>query len=133
MKISIKKIEEIDIQYVYVELPIMYGNEDMDYDFPLRVKNIWKGTIEIETGKILEWPEDKSEELFLKVVDMGIYRLLDKNMNIVLSIVEDYVPNRLLPPTNGYGDYVNFKIKNGVIKNWYKNPSVEQFISSFEE
>lgn len=36
--------------------------------------------------------------------------------------------NKLLPPADGYGDYLEFKIEAGYIKNWYKNINFSDFI-----
>lgn len=139
MKVVMNSSQEIEVKYVKVELPIRYGEEDMVKDFPLREEiptdkygyDCWKGTIEIDTGKILEWPQGKIGSFYLKVVDEGSYYLLDKNQKIVASIKQDYVPNQLLPPKDGYGDYVNFEIdENGIITNWYINPMFRDFTTN---
>lgn len=135
MKVVIKSSLEVEVKYVKVELPIRY-EEDIPKNFPLREEvpidkngyDWWKGTIEINTGKILEWPLGQVGEFYLKVVDEGSYYLLDENQKIVASIEQNYVPNQLLPPNDGYGDYVNFKIdENGIVTNWYKMPVVSEF------
>jgi hypothetical protein len=52
---------------------------------------------------------------------------MDANKNIVEAI-NGYVPNKLIPPTTGCGDYIELEIyKNGEIANWYSNPSLEEF------
>lgn len=139
MKVVMNSSQEIAVKYVKVELPIRYGEEDMSKDFPLREEvstdrnnnDWWKATIEVDTGKILEWPQGQVGEFYLKVVDEGSYYLLDENQKIVASIKQNYVPNQLLPPTDGYGDYVNFEIdENGIITNWYKNPIVTNFTTN---
>ena len=137
MKITRNNNQEIEIKYVKVELPIRYGEEDMPKDFPLRYEvptdesgyDWWKATIEIDTGKILVWPLGKVGKFYIKVYDEGSYFLLDESRNIIAAIEINYVPNRLLPPKDGYGDYVTFKIQaNGVISNWYKNPLLTDFL-----
>lgn len=139
MKVVINSSQEIVVKYVKVELPIRYGEEDMPKDFPLREEvstdknnnDWWKATIEVDTGKILEWPQGQIGEFYLKVVDEGFYYLLNENQKIIASIEQDYVPNRLLPPTDGYGDYINFKIdENGIITNWYTYPVITDFITN---
>ena len=46
-------------------------------------------------------------------------------------MVNDYVPNKLLPPDDGYGDYIHLTIdENGKITNWYDEPSVEEFFDN---
>lgn len=66
----------------------------------------------------------------MKVCDEGLYYLLNEDLKLIRSIEEDYVPNGLIPPHDGYGDYVHFIIDgNGMIKNWYSNPSFKDFFS----
>jgi len=111
---------------VIVELPIRYDDEDMAYDFPLRVDDMWTATIDIKTGQIENWKAGVSGDFYLKVVDMGSYYLVDSEDNVLKSIEQDYVPNELI---NGeWGDYVDFKIdENGLITNWLKSPSFKDF------
>ena len=135
MKVTMNN-QEMEVKYVKVELPIRYEEEDMSKNFPLRYEkpsdkngyDWWQATIEIATGKILEWPSGETGQFYMKVCDEGSYFLLDENQQIITAIEVDYVPNSLLPPTDGYGDYVAFEIQaDGVITNWYKNPVVTEF------
>ena len=137
MKIEKFRYQEIEVKYVKVELPIFYGEEDMPKNFPLRVEKAsddngydwWQATIEIDTGKILEWPLGEIGMFYIKVCDEGSYYLLDESRNVIAGIEVNYVPNRLLPPADGYGDYVTFDIlTDGVISNWYKNPLLTDFV-----
>lgn len=130
MKTTVKIPTEIDIRYVRVHLPVRYEDEDMPYDFPFRNGDWWTAVIDIDSGKILDWPQGKSGEFYMKVCDEGLYYLLNEDLKLIRSIEEDYVPNRLIPPHDGYGDYVHFIIDgNGMIKNWYSNPSFKDFFS----
>lgn len=130
MNAKIKVEKEVEIKYVKVFLPVRYEEEDIPNDFPLRDGDVWRAFIDIDTGEIQSWPNGKSGEMHMKVCDEGSYYLCDILGNDILSIERNYVPNRLIPPTDGYGDYIYFDIdSNGVIKNWYKNPSIEQFLN----
>lgn len=125
MKVKIKVIKEIDIKYVEVILPVRFNEEDMLNDFPMRKGDTWQATINIDSGKILNWEQGKEGSFYMKVCDEGCYELFDEDFNSIARI-HDYVPNALIP--GDYGDYVNFKIdKEGRIINWPKNPSVSQF------
>ncbi len=74
-----------------------------------------------------DWPKGEKGNLEMKICDEGSYYLLDENYKTILSIEEDYVPNKLLP--GSYGDYLKLDIgENGVISNWYSIPSIEDFI-----
>lgn len=124
---TIKNEKEVELKYVKLQVAVRYEDEDMANDFPHREGDIWSPTIDLDSGQILDWEKGVIEDLYMKICDEGCYYLLDENKNIVLSIVQYYVPNKLLP--GAYGDYIDFNInENGVITNWYSNPSIEDFI-----
>lgn len=128
MKIIVKIPTEVNIKYVKVHLPVRYEDEDMPYNFPLRNGDWWTAVIDIDSGKILDWPQGKSGEFYMKVCDEGSYYLLNENNKVIAQIERDYVPNQLLPPDDGYGDYVCFVIdETGIITNWYSRPSLNNF------
>jgi len=59
---------------------------------------------------------------------------LDENKDIVSSIENRYVPNKLIPPKDGYGDYIHLCIdENGKITNWYENPDISEFSCNDED
>ncbi len=61
----------------------------------------------------------------MKVCDQGIYRLLQGGKE-VCSIVQDYVPNNLIP--GEYGDYIDLDIgADGAILNWKKGANFSDF------
>lgn len=127
MKAIIKIEKEVDIKYIRVEVAVR--NEALPVGFPFYKNDMWKAVIEIETGKILNWPVGIPAEIKLKVGDSGCYYLLDENENVIISREEQYVPNSLLPPINGYGDYLELDINgDGNITNWYKHPSIDELI-----
>ena len=117
----------VNIAYVRMVLPVDYGDEDMPEDFPLRDGDTWDATVDLETGRILNFPEDYPEfDLHMKVCDGGVYKLHDAS-HVVLATIEDYVPS-LIP--NEYGDYVTLKIAGGVITNW-KKPNKSKIMQFF--
>lgn len=132
MKAKIPTTIEVNITHVLVNLPVRYGEEDIPNDFPLREGDMWNAKIDIDTGKIDGWPQGKTGGFYMKVVDMGTYRLIDINGAIVGEVVEDYVPHGVIP--GEYGDYVDFDIdENGVITNWPKHPDIRQFLNQGDE
>ena len=127
MKIELLVKKEVEITMVKVDVAVRYDEEDIPNDFPMRKGNMWSAIINIDNGKILDWPMGQSGDLYMKVCDQGSYYLLDPHGNTVLSIEDDYVPNRLIP--GEYGDYIDLKIDmNGIITNWKSKPSIEDFI-----
>ena len=119
--------------FIKIKLPI-YFDEDIPDNFPSTFifKNSKEKYIELlintNTGEIINFPNDINCNLFMKVVDEGTYILLDDSQENVLGKIEQYyVPNKAIPPTDGYGDYIDFNISKGYIINWYKEPNFEEF------
>lgn len=86
---------------------------------PLKVGNLWKPSIELETGRVLEWPNGTTADIHYKVCDQGEYWLEDSDGKRV-KWKGDYVPNDLLAVgDNGFGDYIILKISAaGIIEGW---------------
>lgn len=117
--------EVVDVKTVYLEVAVRYDDEDMPNDFPGRTGDLWSVMIDIDAGKILNWP-GVEYELHMKVCDQGTYTLMDDAGKKLSEIEEDYVPNSLIP--GEYGDYIDMQIAaDGTIKNWPKKPSFERF------
>ena len=78
----------------------------------------WCPTIDLETGRIEDWPEGTTADVHYKVCDDGDYELLDEDRNVVRAIA-GYVPMIMCPEEKGHGDYVIMKIApDGTIANW---------------
>lgn len=133
MKATIPTTIEVEITHILVTLPVRYEEEDIPNDFPLRKGEVWSAKIEIDTGKIVGWPEGQAGEIeYMKVCDSGSYRLLDAQGCIVAKIETDYVPHGVIP--GEYGDYVSLKInEHGVITNWPKKPDISEFLGGEDE
>ncbi|MGP5057591.1 hypothetical protein ACTXIV_02550 [Psychrobacter celer] len=75
--------------------------------------------IDIESGKVQDWNEGDVAEINNKVVDMGVYSILNKDGDEITVIEGDYVPDALQIDDEGYGDYVHITIQgDGHIKKW---------------
>lgn len=116
MKLTILKPFVIEVDAIRCVLPVRYEEEDMPYDFPHRVGDVWEIWIDIETGQIRDWPTGQEPySLCMKVCDSGSYYLMHGQEEIE-AIEEDYVPNCI---PGDYGDYVKFEIDaSGRITNW---------------
>lgn len=127
-----KTLQSVEIKYIKIDIPCRYNDEDILYDFPLRVKDEegkeydrWVATVDLETGQIQEWPNGKTGELFMKVRDEGYYHLLTPDGKEIASIEGDYVPSAV---PGEFGDYVDLRInEEGIITNWVACPSLEDF------
>lgn len=86
---------------------------------PLKVGDLWNPTIELATGRVMEWPQGTTADIHFKVCDQGEYWLEDAEGKR-LKWRGDYVPNDLLSiGDNGYGDYIIMKISaEGIIEGW---------------
>jgi hypothetical protein len=134
MKVVIKRdfedIREVDIKTVRIMVPV--DDRYMRKDFPFRRESeyddFWEVDIDIETGKIKDWPEGVSEDVFIKVRDCGWFWLLDEEGYTELTLFGD-APNDVIPPKHGGGIY--FQINGeGIITNWYKEFDFLEFINS---
>ena len=111
---------------IYMVLPIRYEEEEIPNDFPFRIGETWAAAVDIDTGKIRDWPVGRTADIHLTVKDGGTYTLLNAEGKVVAAIEEDYVPHRIVP--GSFGDTVELSIAgDGTITNWPKNPDASDF------
>lgn len=111
----------------YWEDATVNGAEDINGTLiPLRVRDEWCPTIELDTGKIRNWPQGTIAYIHYKVCDAGQYWLGDDAGNKLLKWQGDYVPDRFLcVGDRGFGDYIILTVSNdGVITGW-KKPHID--------
>ena len=131
MKATVKMPIEIDARFVHIEIAVRYGTEEMPQDFPGRKGDMWYGCVDIDEGRLLEWPKGMTGSVDMKVTDSGTYTLLDANRETIASINENYVPNQLIP--GEYGDYIDLQIdEEGMITNWGE-PDLSDFFEDDED
>lgn len=124
MKDIIEKYAKyIKIAFPYREEYCSYTSlfEDIENEKQLPLVNLghWQGTIDLQEHKLLEWNTDFGECYFqAKVCDEGVYTLLDAQLKPICQL-KGYVPNGVVPPNDGYGDYIHFGINtNGTVEEW---------------
>lgn len=82
----------------------------------------WNLIIDIDTGKVENWPKDYCISTWFKVCDDGLYQIVDKDGDVIWDSIGTenyYVPEFLEIGDNGYGDYIYIDIDgNGYIKDW---------------
>lgn len=138
MKLLINKPVEVNAKYLeifcggrldYDEFTLTYENGDEEvYEDLFKLLENYPSLenercpdelyfkIDIDTGEVVNFPKGRSMDCYdWKIVDEGTYSVLDSNGNIIVSY-RGYVPEFLGP--HGYGDYFEFEIENGFIKNW---------------
>lgn len=91
---------------------------------PFRVLDDWCPEIDLETGRVLNWPDGMLADVHYKVCDAGEYWLINEAGD-VYKYLDDYVPDDLLcHGAQGYGDYIILNIgRDGQIAN-YRRPLV---------
>ncbi|WP_455586667.1 VOC family protein [Bacteroides sp.] len=127
-----KQAEYIHISFPYREELCSYtfAFEDVEDEkqLPLVSLGYWQGTIELQTHKLLEWQPDFGECYFqAKVCDEGTYTLLDAGKKPICTL-KGYVPNGVIPPDDGAGDYIHFGINmDGTVEGWRNTYDFTEF------
>lgn len=107
-------------------------------DIGYKESNYWEIIIDLETGKVLNWPLWFCLRTHYKVCDDGEYVFLDKDMNEVVNITKEYkqyyVPDFLAIEDSGYGDYVAININgDGSIQHFAEMQSeIKRYFSEHE-
>lgn len=133
VKLTITHAHEFEVRYLKVEAGVRYwedsvvnGEEDGDGRLvPFRDGHLWTPLIDVEDGRIVDWPEGTTAQIHYKVCDAGTYKLLDPDRNIITE-KDGYVPSIMCPKENGFGDYIIMDIdEKGMIIDW--SPDFEAF------
>ena len=113
--------EDAEVNGVREPVPLESQNPDkIDYKMPGlgKIKRnwgtewLWTATIDISSGKILNWPEGTTAKTWYKTSDCCGLVYLGKEY-------KDYVPDFLEIWDDGYGDYIYIEIlSDGTIKDW---------------
>lgn len=127
---------EVEAEVRYWEDATVNGQEDTDGTLiPFKFGKLWAPVIRLSDGKVINWPEGTTADIHYKVCDAGEYWLADECGRIA-KWGGFYVPSEFLchgPDSNGYGDYIIFKVgPDGLIQNW-RRPSIEVACSCDDE
>ena len=125
MKIKAKIETEIEVSQIQMTLPIRYEEDEYLKELPCFKNGMVVFRVDIDTGKIIDFPDDVEINVDMKVVDEGIYEIFGPDGGSIKRLEDGYVPNGVIP--GEYGDYVDLKISKGHITNWPKNPSLDSF------
>jgi hypothetical protein len=139
MRVTVMRPVEVDVRTARLVLPLRYPGEvrpENAPDFPGRVEPAhgrWAAleyTIDVDTGRIRDWPQGREAKLHLKVCDEGSYFLYDAAGDPVYTLAGDYVPGWV---PGEWGDYVELDIDAaGVITNW-RADAVRAFLESDDD
>ena len=135
MKITLTVKQEVDVKTLRVAAGVRYwndatvngveGGDDDDFDpgIPLRDGDVWRIDIDVESGRILNWPDGTTASVHYKVCDQCGWDLLDSDGRVVAGEQDGYVPGTLCPGGEGYGDYIIMEIgPDGTIEDWRFDP-----------
>lgn len=126
MKVEAQITHEFDVAAIKVSAQVRYWEDaqvgdTVDEDgsnIPLRNGECWEPIIDLNTGRIRNWPEGVVASVHYKICDAGTYALLDPQDRTIASR-DGYVPKLLSPGDEGYGDYIIMDINDdGVIAGW---------------
>jgi hypothetical protein len=122
------KFIEVHAAVRYWEDGWLNGKQDTEGTVPLRVGEDWRPTIELATGRVLDWPEGLVLRTCYKVCDAGEYWLLEADRKRIAKWKRSYVPEQFLDQAGGglVGDYIVLDIGgDGLVKGW-KVPPIEE-------
>ena len=139
MMFLVTKPVEVNIKKLRVLIPNITSWED----WPVNNKECENGVghplfdgedgiefiVDVDSGKIDNWPIGNTMETWDKGRDDGEYELYGKNNELILRKECDYVPSVLDTKGDGYGDYIQFKVNaSGTILDW--NPyNIEKMLN----
>lgn len=115
-----------EVRYLFAQCGVRYwedasvnGTADDDgARIPFRQGDTWAPVIDLDAGRVVDWPEGVTAKVHYKVCDEGVYRLLDADREVICEI-DGYVPKIMCPGGEGYGDYVIMSIgPDGAIADW---------------
>jgi len=128
MKITLQIEKEFEAIYLKVIAGVRYW-EDSDVNgvqepeegetkMPFRVADNWAPMIELDSGKIVDWPVGTTADIHYKVCDQCVVKILDAD-KVLITEFDGYVPRILCPKKPGYGDYIIMDVNaDGYIQNW---------------
>lgn len=132
MNIVYSKPTEAAAATIRCRLPVRY----LDEEETRAMMEAWPGwgggprvevVLDLDARTVRDWPEGKMARLHLKVVDEGVYDLLDEDGEVLMSLAGAYVPSCV---PGKYGDYVVMSVgPDGVVEGW--RPDADQVVSGF--
>ncbi len=138
MKFKVKQPVEIDLKYITIGFPVDaddIAEDNLTALIDPAQPNWLEFRVDIETGKIQDFrgDPDESYDIYVKVVDRGVYSLIDAKGSVVAELDREYVPHGIVP--GQYGDYIKLKIHGGksIITNWPKKPDVSEFFKGDDD
>ena len=127
MKLEIMVPTEINAAFLEICADVRYWEDATvngvacgdNQAMPLRKGGSWCPLIELNTGRIIGWPEGTTASVHFKICDSGEYWLQDLSGARIAKFSGDYVPAWACPGGDGYGDYIIMDIQaDGTVSDW---------------
>ncbi len=142
MKLTVLRKTEVEVTHLEVDAGVRYWEDatvngvDEDDDNPTifgRVNDRWRVMLNLEEGRIENWPSDMEAKVHYKVADDGEYWLIGAD-GLRVDHKSGYVPSAFLcHGDEGYGDYIILNIgKDGRIAD-YTKPNLDRDWKSAED
>lgn len=111
MSLTKPKFLKIEAEVRYLEDATISGVESESGDaVPFKVGNYFCPLIDLDDGRVIDWPAGMVADFHFKVCDSGSYYLFNEDMIEVGSIIQNYVPSGVCHGDNGFGDYIIFSV-----------------------
>jgi hypothetical protein len=124
MALTVTKRVQVPVSTLLVRIPTecLADDDDAAPSIPGIAGKWWEARIDLATGTIAGWNADSPIDVFGKVRDEGIYRLLDASGAVVVERDNCYVPRCI----NDGGDYLSMTVSpDGKIAKWH--PDLDGF------
>jgi len=127
MKISLKQIKEYDAKYLNIWFPI--EDDDERENVPGQSNDYIHWMIDLGQKQILNYSYNNELFLYEKIRDEFSCRLFDRNGDMILELIDEYVPSGI----GEYGDYINMKISpDGYLLNCNLKRAVDDIAMTWE-
>jgi len=132
MKFEIAIKVDVEVETVVIQIPYDVS-EDREWLKEISTsEEFFEMEVYVETGQIKNWSFNEYEEISLNPRDSGTYILKDDEGDNLIMLEQEPVPNELI--VGEYGDTIDLIIdKSGLITNWHKNPTINDFSHKEEE
>lgn len=122
------EVEGVNVNKLHFRVPVRYWENAQFYcpndktancGIPGRDGQYWDCTIDIDSGKILNWIWDVVGSVYFKVYDEFSCEFIDDKGRYIYTIKNDYVPDFMCPKEQGFGEYIIMDIDEaGTIEKW---------------
>ena len=132
MEIKVLRPVEADIKLLVVKAYVRYWEDSningipdspTSPEMPMTNGHYWEPTIDLDEGKIMDWPEGIRADINYKVCDE--FECFAPAIDFYYS---GYVPRFMSPLEENYGDYITMSISGGGYIEGWSQELVKKFL-----